>query len=204
MADNTNRRDIVRNTYDKIAGKYAVARRKFDSLPYLEKLRAALPEGADVLDLGCGSGVPVAKFLVDAGCRVRGVDLSEKQIELAKRNVPEGTFELRDISGIGVGEYAVDAVVSFYAIFHVPRETHADLFAKMRSFLRPKGMLLVTMAATDWEGIDANFLGEPMFESHYGPKKNAQMIRDAGFKILLDEIDLTGNEKHQIIMAETC
>jgi len=57
------------------------------------------------------------------------------------------------------------------------------------------------MGSTEWEGTEDNFHGVKMFWSHYGSKKNSEIIKNAGFEILLDEIDTSGGEKHQIIMA---
>ena len=194
-------KDIVRNTYNKVANNYSDTRGIFLNTEYLDKFAALLKPGASVLDLGCGAGVPVDKFLVDKGFKVTGIDLSESQIRLAKKNVPEGMFDVKDMSDLKSGDYSVDAVVSFYAIFHVPRETHLGLFQKIYSFLTDDGVMLVTMATTDWEGVDEDFYGEKMFESHYEPVKNTEIVREAGFEILLDTIDTSGNEKHQVILA---
>lgn len=160
-----------------------------------------MPEGGTVLDIGCGPGIPVDKYLIDNGYKVIGLDISESQIELAKKHVPEATYEVKDITTLTMGEYTVDAVVSFYAIFHIPRETHQQLFEKMHSYLKVGGPILVTMATTDWEGVEEDFYGEQMYESHYAPEKNTQIVKAAGFEILLDEIDPSANEKHQIILA---
>ena len=45
-----------------------------------------------VLDLGCGPGVPFDAVLEDHGCSVVGVDISERHVELARKNVPSGRF----------------------------------------------------------------------------------------------------------------
>ncbi len=192
---------IVRDTYNKVAKKYFDSRGAFHNEEQLEKfIELAIP-GGTVLDLGCGSGVPVDRFLVDKGFKVTGLDISEEQIKLAKKYVPEAVYVVKNMSDLTEGEYSVDAVVSFYAIFHVPRVTQQDLFKKIYSYLKVGGPLLVTMATTDWEGVDENFYGEKMYESHFGPIKNSQMVKEASFEIMFNDIDTTGNEKHQIILA---
>ena len=77
-----------------------------------------LKPGATILDVGCGSGLPVDKYLVEKGYDVIGIDLSAKQIALARQNVPEASYQVKDMVDLRHGEYQVDAVVSFYAIFH--------------------------------------------------------------------------------------
>ena len=99
------------------------------------------------------------------------------------------------------GDFKVDAVVSFFAIFHVSREHHASLLSVMRSFLNEDGLLLVTMGASEDEGWD-DFLGSEMYWSLYGPEHNRKLTEQAGFAVLLDEIDTSGNERHQILLAK--
>lgn len=67
----------------------------------------------------------------------------------------------------------------------------------------PKGgYILVTMGSSSWEGTEDDFYGTKMWWSHYDAKKNRKIIKEAGFEALIDEIDTSGNEKHQIILAK--
>lgn len=195
-------KDLVRKGYDDIADKYLHGRDQFKSLPYLEKLNSLLKPNSFILDIGCGSGKPVDEFFVNHDHRIIGIDISKKQIELARKHVPDGTFEVKDMSKLREGEYRVDAAVSFYAIFHIPRKQHKALFQKIHSFLPKGGLLLVTMGSKEWEGTEDEFHGVKMYWSHFGAKKNRKLVEDSGFQILLDEIDKSGGEKHQVILAK--
>jgi len=93
----TDERDLVRRGYDALSYHY----RSGDAddgeyAPWLVDLQGRLPVSGAVLDLGCGCGVPVARFLADAGYHVTGVDISDVQIERARRLVPAGTFVRAD------------------------------------------------------------------------------------------------------------
>lgn len=194
--------DFVKTQYNKIAENYLAGRDQFKNTKYLEILHGLLPPQSKILDVGCGGGVPIDKFFLDKGHEVIGIDISEAQIALAKKHVPSGTFIVEDMSEFVDGEYTVDAVVSFYAIFHTKRETHKDIVRKLHTFLAPGGMLLITMGATDWEGKEDDFFGGQMEWSHYGKDTNIKLIEDAGFEILLSEIDTTGGEQHVVILAK--
>jgi len=194
--------DFVREGYNKIAVDYSIKRDQFKNLKYLEKLNTLLKPNSTILDVGCGAGIPIDKYFIEKGHKVIGIDISDKQIELAKKNVPKAKFEIKDISDLKENEYRVEAVVSFYTIFHLKRETHAGIFKKINSFLPKGGLILVTMGSTDWEGTEDDFHGVKMFWSHYDNKRNSEIIKNAGFEILLNEIDTSGGEKHQIIMAK--
>ncbi len=62
------------------------------------------------------------------------------------------------------------------------------------------GLLLITMASSEWEG-EEDFHGAPMWWSHYGAEKNRKLVESAGFEVLFDEIDAEGDERHQLLLA---
>jgi len=191
---------LVRKGYDRIAEKYMSVRKQFVNYRYLENLEKQLSPSSEILDLGCGAGKPIDRFFINKGHSVSGIDISKTQIKLAKRNVPEARYKVKDISNLKRAEYQVNAVVSFYTIIHVPRETHEELLSNIHSFLPAGGLALLTMGSSDWEGIE-EFYGTEMYFSHYGPEKNSQIVEKAGFAIVLDEIDANKGEKHQVILA---
>lgn len=194
--------DFVKQGYNKVAENYAMGRSQFKSDIYLDKLNSLLAPHSTVLDIGCGAGKPVDSYFVSKGHKVIGIDISEKMIELAKKNVPKGEYKVTDMSELQKGEYFVDAVVSFYSIFHTPREKHQLLLNKINSFLPKGGLLLITMGSSEWEGKEENFFGAEMFWSHYGSEKNTEIVKNAGFEVVLDKIDTAGNERHQVLLAK--
>ncbi|MBN2010702.1 methyltransferase domain-containing protein [candidate division KSB1 bacterium] len=92
---NINYKTLVRDSYNKCAQKYASSRQE-NANPELALLIDRLPENANILDIGCGGGVPVAKKLAEHG-NVFGIDISQTMIALAQKNVPSGVFTCLDI-----------------------------------------------------------------------------------------------------------
>ena len=177
---------LIRIGYDQIATRYAETRDQSSSLPYLEKLNSTLSARSLVLDLGCGAGLPVDRWLIEHGHTVIGLDLSAEMLSLARRNVPETRYEVRDMAELEEGEYAVDAVVCLFAMFHIDRSRHGRLLRCLHSYLAPRGLLLITTGGTDWEGQE-DFLGVPMAWSHFDRAANRALIESAGFVILLED-----------------
>ncbi|MFC1952838.1 class I SAM-dependent methyltransferase [Chloroflexota bacterium] len=175
-------------------------RKQFVNYRYLENLEKQLSPGSEILDLGCGAGKPIDRFFIDKGHSVSGIDISKTQIKLAKRNVPKARYKVKDISTLKRAEYQVNAVVSFYTIFHIPREKHGELLNNIHSFLLTGGMALFTMGSFKWEGIE-EFYGTEMYFSQYDPEVNREIVERAGFKVVLDEIDAGNRERHQVILA---
>ena len=147
-----------------------------------------LPSRATVLDLGCGSGLPVAAQLSRLGHRVVGVDISAHQVALARRNVPEGHFVHDDMMEVKLPQASFDAVAAFFAITHVPRDEHARLLGRIFSWLRPGALFVGSFGAGEADGVENDWLGVPVFFSHFDAATNRELVGQAGFDLLDDEI----------------
>ena len=177
----------VESGYDLMAEQYLATKNREDplALTALEDLAFLLPRDAVVLDLGCGAGVPVTRWLAEKGYVVTGLDVSARQLDLARTYVPEATFIKADMSEVTFAPGSFDAVIAFHSIIHVPRTEHAALLERIHRWLRPEGSFLATMTLTDYEGRDDDWegWGAPMVWSHYDGDTNVAMLREAGFGI---------------------
>lgn len=199
----TSMNQKVKAGYNKAAKNYSsVFRDQFKNEKHLELLVSKLKSGSNILDVGCGAGKPIDSYLIDHGMVITGIDISEEQIKLAQINVPTAQYSVCDMSTLEEKQFSVDAVVSFYALFHTARETHLEILRKFASFIKPGGYLLITLGADEWEGSEDDFCGAEMLWSHYGAEKNLQLIQDAGFEVVFNEIDASGNEKHLVVLAK--
>src|SRR6266568_550427 len=115
-------RQIVEAGYDRVAKQYLAGKDADEpvTLAALERLARTLPPGAAVLDLGCGAGVPVTRWLAQRFA-VTGVDLSARQLELARQQVPNANFLQAEMTSLDFPPATIDAIVAFYSIIHVPR-----------------------------------------------------------------------------------
>jgi SAM-dependent methyltransferase len=186
---------VVEEGYDRIAESYLGTKEPEDPTTFeaLEELTSGLPPGAPILDLGCGAGVPVTRWLADHGFAVTGVDFSARQLELARRLVPAANLVKADMTEVDFPPGSFDAAVAFYSIIHVPRTEHPALLGKIHRWLRPGGAFLATWALGAWEGEEEDWegWGAPMRWSHYGEGDNLRMLREAGFEVASAEA-LTG------------
>ncbi|WP_228771884.1 class I SAM-dependent DNA methyltransferase [Actinokineospora iranica] len=139
-----------------------------------------LPAGARVLDLGCGSGLPTTKQLLDAGLEVVGVDESTVMLDLAREQAPGATYlhgDLREISELG----EFDAAVAFFALLMLSKTDIEATLRSIRATLRGPGLLVLSMVQGDFDTFPVNFLGSPTTVSAYPPDQLKQVVADAGF-----------------------
>lgn len=159
--------------------------------------------GADILDLGCGTGEPFDRYLAEKDFNVKGVDLVEKHIHAARERVPEAEFVQGDFFDVDPEVEKFDAVVSFYAIFHLPRERHEELFEHIHDLLKEEGAILVTVGGEEMdEYVEEEWAGSEMAWSSYSQDKSLKMIRHSGFEVLETYEEDSDEEHHLWVLAE--
>ncbi|MGK5629014.1 class I SAM-dependent DNA methyltransferase [Streptomyces sp. URMC 123] len=147
-------------------------------------LADALPPGSRVLDLGCGTGLPTAAQLADAGHRVVGVDLSAGMLKLARDNVPTGEFHQADIASLGEERWGrFDGIAAFFALLMLPRAEIPHALRMLHGLLRPEGLLALSMVEADVDDYAIPFLGNTIRVSGYLRDELRQVVRDAGFEV---------------------
>jgi SAM-dependent methyltransferase len=197
MADSADAKRLVARGYDQGALRYAAWQVEGNpAMRFVRDLDARLRDGADVLELGCGRGVPVTRELAKRH-RVTGVDISAAQIELARHHVPEASFVHADYTALDVAAGSFDAVVAVLTLTHVPREEHPELLTRIGGWLHEGGFLLCSLGVGDVPGtIDEDWLGAPMYFSHYDADTNRRLVRAAGFELVRDEVVTMQEEGH--------
>jgi cyclopropane fatty-acyl-phospholipid synthase-like methyltransferase len=181
---------LVADGYDAITDTYRAwseATPDPARIRWLERFSERLPPGAAVLELGCGQGGPSTVALAGR-FRVHGVDISAGQVEQARRNVPDATFEVADMRSVAFDGGRFDGVVALYSIIHLPREAHAGLFARIASWLRPDGWFLASLGAGDDPDWTGSWLGVPMFFSSFDADTNLRLLEQAGLTVEAHEI----------------
>ncbi|MDQ6848689.1 MAG: class I SAM-dependent methyltransferase [Actinomycetota bacterium] len=180
---------IVAAGYDAIASRYLAWGEQITDDPklaYLAELDGRLADGSHIVDLGCGAGTPTCELLAHRHT-VLGVDVSGEQIRLARSRVPAARFEQRDLTALDLPSGSLDAVIALYSLIHVPRERHADLLVRIRSWLRPGGLLLATFGTGVSDGVQDDFLGVAMYFSSFDVAVGRRLVLDAGFTLVHDD-----------------
>ncbi|MEU6536661.1 class I SAM-dependent methyltransferase [Streptomyces sp. NPDC047000] len=175
--------------FDAIGNRYDEAfPHKEGQVAAVEWLTGALPGGARVLDLGCGTGLPTARQLADAGLDVVGVDLSGNMVDLARKHVPEADFQQMDIADLRPGGPAdlgrFDAVAAFFSLLMLPRAEIPLALGTIHHLLNPGGLFVLSMVEADVDNFAIPFIGSTVRVSGYLRDELRAVVRDAGFEIV--------------------
>jgi SAM-dependent methyltransferase len=202
-------RDLVRRGYDQVSRAYRSDDGRSNAngpestsnyIPWLEELATLMPAPARILDLGCGAGVPADRWLVHAGFEVTGLDISEVQIERARALVPGVTFVCDDLVSFDVDPGSVDAVISFYALIHVPLQDQRELSPRIVTWLRPGGLLMAIVGSERWSGVD-DYFGAPMFWDHADAGTYVSWLQGDGLEVLWQRFIPEGSSGHTLLLA---
>ncbi|MGW8551583.1 class I SAM-dependent DNA methyltransferase [Streptomyces tubercidicus] len=151
-------------------------------------LADTLPAGSRVLDLGCGTGLPSARQLVDSGHRVVGIDLSPSMIRLARQNVPDADFHRLDIADLRSGRLggtgSFDGIAAFFSLLMLPRAEIPYALGMLHDLLRPEGLLALSMVEADVDDFTIPFLGNSVRVSGYLRDDLRRVVHDAGFDVV--------------------
>jgi 2-polyprenyl-3-methyl-5-hydroxy-6-metoxy-1,4-benzoquinol methylase len=185
---------MLQNSYDDIATQWHSNSRGqgyVDStLGYVDRILEGLPVGAKVLDLGCGTGNPIARHIVDRGFSLVGVDQSNELLKIAKTIVPEATFIHGDMIETELAGI-FSAAVAWDSIFHVERKNHSAIYRKLANSLEIGGRLLLSV----------EMFGRTFFYSGYAPNVARKLLEAEGFEIEVWEVDDPSSRGHIAVIA---
>ncbi len=198
---------MVADGYDAMIDTWEAWVAQIDDDPRQEwtaDLASRLTVGARVLELGCGGGtgdgVPRRALSSD-----RGRPLA-RQLERARDRIPRASFVQGDLTELDFDDASFDAVVAYYVLNHVPRELLAPMLRTVHRALTPNGYLMAVFGTSDLAGWTGDFLGAPTFFSSWPPAQNSELVRDAGFTALRDEVvtisEPEGGVQFQWVLAQ--
>jgi cyclopropane fatty-acyl-phospholipid synthase-like methyltransferase len=191
---------VNRESYNRIAAEWDRSRATFfgPERDYVDLLLDGLAAGSPVLDLGCGTGRPIAEYVLARGYAVTGVDQASSLLDLARAHFPQATWIESRIEEVRLLEDHYAAAVCWDALFHIERARHARIIEKIAASLRPGGKVMLTVGGSDHPPFTDSMFGQEFFYDSHPPEAELALVERAGFEPLVAKFinpPTTGRDK---------
>jgi SAM-dependent methyltransferase len=170
--------------YERHASDWDADRRAsgWNDRKWHDRFTALLPQGAVVLDLGCGGGSPVASNLVAHGMRVTGIDSSSSLIALCRGRMPEQEWIVSDMRGLRLGR-AFDGILAWDSFFHLAPDAQRAMFATFAAHAHRGTVLMFNSGPDSGEAI-GNYRGDPLYHASLDRSEYQQLLAEIGFRTI--------------------
>ena len=170
-----------RHSYNAIAEDWDAARATLSrhEPAFLDRLLIDMPLAGTILDLGCGTGRPIAEFLLKRGFHVTGVDQAEDLLALARQRLPQGRWLQARMESFEPDE-TYDGAVIWDSLFHIPRAQHAPILEKIVDCLRPGAKLMLTVGGSAHPAFTDTMFGHTFFYDSLTPEQTVSALTALG------------------------
>lgn len=154
---------------------------------YLNFLQSNISTGSKILDVGCGTGEPIAKFLITQDYEVTGIDASKKMIDLCKLRFPTGKWLLGDMRSLNLQE-KFHAVIAWHSFFHLPHDDQRRTLKLLAGLVEQNGLLIFT-SGSEFGEVWGNNGGYDLYHASLSAAEYTQILLSCHFKILVHNIE---------------
>lgn len=149
---------------------------------WLDRFCALLPAGATVLDIGCGSGLPIARQLIRRGFDITGVDATPTMLAQFQRNLPGIAAQLADMRYLALGQRFA-GLLAWDSFFHLSPDDQRDTIPRFQAHAAPGAVLMFTSGDAEGEAI-GELEGAPLYHGSLDPEEYHSLLAAAGFTVM--------------------
>jgi len=193
----------VVDLYRRHAGAWAAARgTKLAERGWIERFAAMLGPGATVLDIGCGSGQPIAAYLAARGHHAVGIDSSPEMIALFRANLPGEAAEVADMRSLSL-DRRFGGLIAWDSLFHLAPHEQRPMFPIFRDRALPDAPLLFTSGPAYGEAT-GTLEGEPLYHASLSTGEYRLLLGGNGFDVVAHRAEDPDCGGHTVWLARRC
>lgn len=152
--------------------------------PYLSLVSTHLAATNDaiILDLGCGTGLPIAQFFINSGYHVTGVDISKNMIKKCQTRFPSQEWIIADMTQLSLMK-TFNAIIMWDSFFHLTPDKQKNMFSVLRKHCANNALLVFNSGTTNGESY-SNWAGQDFYHASLDIKEYDQLLKINNFMIL--------------------
>ncbi|WLP54506.1 class I SAM-dependent DNA methyltransferase [Agrobacterium fabrum] len=175
-------RDVIKLYTDHGADFDKERGRSLAEKTWLDRFTSLLPDGGSILDIGCGSGEPIAGYFIAKGYAVIGIDASLPLIELCRSRFPENLWAVADMRELALGR-RFDGLIAWHSFFHLSPEDQRLMFGIFCQHANDGAALIFTAGPGRGEAI-GTFQGKPLYHASLAREDYESLLAANGFRLL--------------------
>jgi SAM-dependent methyltransferase len=183
--------DHIREIYERHAIEWDADRNRhanpWNDKVWHDRFIAALPASATVLDLGCGSGFPVARHLADSGFHITGVDTSKTLLSLCRERLPTHEWIVSDMRTLALGK-RFSGILAWDSYFFLKPDDQRRMFDTFAAHAATSAVLMFNTGPAHGEAI-GNYRGEPLYHASLDSTEYRALLNKIGFDVLAHVAD---------------
>jgi len=189
--------------YDQIVDVYQQNRSSTYGLEYIQIFLDMFPihqrgsHASTILDIGCGTGIPLTNHLALCGAKVIGLDISAEMIRKARINVPDALFVVGDILSANLNQ-KFDGILAWDSLFHIPLEKQEEVIRKVIGLLNKNGLLLFTTGGTHGD-LYSKMFGTEFYYSSLSEAEYIEILVVENCEVIINEVDDPSSRGHRVI-----
>lgn len=202
MVEMPSHADQIAALYERHATDYDADRDRSLTVEFdwLTRFTALLPDAASVLDIGCGHGEPIARYLLENRFRVTGIDTSPTLVSLCHARFPEHEWRVADMRTLGLGK-TYGGLLAWDSLFHLSHDDQRRVFPIFRDHAAPGAALMFTSGASRGESI-GSYRGEPLYHASLSEDEYSDLLMANGFAVRAHVVEDPGCGHHTVWLAQ--
>lgn len=174
--------DPVVDLYERHAREYDRDRsRSLQERAWLDRFLIHVRPGGTILDVGCGMGDPIARYFIDRGFRVVGVDGSPTMIELCRTRFPDSEWLVADMRELEV-DRRFEGLVAWDSFFHLVADDQRKMLRRFARLAESGAPLMFTSGSAAGEAVGV-CCGEPLYHASLDPAEYEELLATNGFVV---------------------
>jgi len=155
--------------------------------PWHDRFVAALPSAASILDLGCGSGRPVAQYMVGCGFHVTGIDSSPTLISVCRQRLSDQEWIVQDMRSLQLSR-RFDGILAWDSFFHLSPDDQRGMFNVFARHAGPSAVLMFNTGPAHGEAI-GEYRGDPLYHASLSADEYRDQLRSIGFEVIAHAVE---------------
>ena len=193
---------------DQVIGLYERHARQWDSdrlrilfeRDWLDRFAALLPADGPILDLGCGSAEPLARYFIERGFQICGVDSSPTLISLCRGRFPQQEWHVADMRALSLARQ-FHGIIAWDSFFHLNHADQRRMFPIFETHAAPGAVLMFTSGPSFSESI-GSYQGEPLFHASLDGEEYRSLLLDHGFDVVRQVNNDPCCDRHTVWLAQ--